>query len=773
MSALDNNEISTSQSEDDPSDPLLALFQTLKTDIRDAEQVREDWRKDAKDWYNMVAGHQWDEEDENLLRKQHRPPVSFNRVAPMVKAVCGLEVNNRQSIAYLPRQVGFSGPSEMITATGQWVRDECYAEDEESEAFRDCAICGEGWTETRMDFDEDPMGKIVKERIDPLEMGVNKGAFRANYVDARMIYRIREMDPDDVRALLNLPTSVLDEALDARWLPNTTTPIDGGKGNKRDYPNKTRAGLNGRTGPRKTVTIVQCQYWVREPVHVVATPNDQEPQMMSPDDFAKFKERADQINALADQQDAGMAALANPQPAPRIDYTAAQTTRKVYYQCFIGNQILDHEPLQMGLFQFSAMTGDRDKKKKYFYGMVKDMMDPQRWSNKFLSQTMHHVNVNAKGGLLAETDAFTNVKKAETDWADPTKIVWVKPGSLSKQKVKERTPIPLPPGLDALMTFAISSIRDVTGINLELLGQADREQAAILEQQRRQSAMTILATMFDSLRKYRKRDGKLLLHFIWLLPENTLVRVVDQGQTQYIPLIKQGLDLEKFDIIIDQAPSSPDQKQYIWSITAQILQMNILPAPAIIELLKYSPYPETVVQEIRNALGLDGQMPPDMLQQKLAQAEQALQVLENELKQALTAAHSKETQENLDTLRLKIEEYKAQTDRLNAEWQARVKLATSVVSAHASGASAGGASAAGGAPSSAPPVGDPNFDQLPDLSTIGGDLGTGAPASGAQPSPLEQKVDQLANMMQQLISNLQPQVGAVPPPPADSAQEQQ
>jgi hypothetical protein len=40
-----------------------------------------------------------------------------------------------------------------------------------------------------------------------------------------------------------------------------------------------------------------------------------------------------------------------------------------------------------------------------------------------------------------------------------------------------------------MQEFSISSIRDVTGVSVEMLGLADREQAASLEYQRRQSAM--------------------------------------------------------------------------------------------------------------------------------------------------------------------------------------------------------------------------------------------------------------------------------------------
>jgi hypothetical protein len=103
MSALENQDRPL-QSEVDDSDPLLARFQRLKKDINAAESDRNKWRKVARDWYDMVANHQWSEDDERILREQNRPPVSFNRVAPMVKAVCGLEVNNRQSVVYLPRQ---------------------------------------------------------------------------------------------------------------------------------------------------------------------------------------------------------------------------------------------------------------------------------------------------------------------------------------------------------------------------------------------------------------------------------------------------------------------------------------------------------------------------------------------------------------------------------------------------------------------------------------------------------------------------------------------
>jgi hypothetical protein len=117
MSAIEDSQVRPLQSEvDDGQDPLLSEFQRLKREIIEAERERNGWRKEADTCFDYVAGHQWSDEDKTELAEQHRPAITFNRTAPLVKAVCGLEVNNRQGIIYLPRQVGQSGVNEMITA---------------------------------------------------------------------------------------------------------------------------------------------------------------------------------------------------------------------------------------------------------------------------------------------------------------------------------------------------------------------------------------------------------------------------------------------------------------------------------------------------------------------------------------------------------------------------------------------------------------------------------------------------------------------------------
>lgn len=674
------------------ADDTLDDFTRLKRWVIQGHRRRSKFREEAIRAFDFVANHQWSDEDMKTLDDQHRPAVTFNRSAPLIDAVCGLEVNNRQTVAYLPRTMDNVGIDEARTNVVKWIRDECFAEDEESQAFRSLAIAGEGWTETRMDYGVDPKGKVVEEFIDCLEMGTNSGSQRANYMDARMIYRVRLMEKEDAKAMFD--DDYNEEALHADWMNEGIIPTDGGEGNKVDYPTHTRAAVESELGGRRKIKIVQVQWWDLEPYVMVAEDGNPDLQELSPEDFATYQQRVAQMqqmdqanlaNHVAATQvhsaqmvahgqaitagaiDPLTAPPAGPGPAPQPtapSYKHVDVKKRCYYQAFLGKGLLQKEKMAIQGFQFKCMTGKWDRRDRIFYGMLRDMFDPQMWANKWLSQTMHIMNTNAKGGIMAETDAFVNVKKAEDEWADNTKIIWTKPGAISGNKIKERMAPPLPTGLGELMQFALSSLRDVTGVNLELLGQADREQAASLETQRRQAAMTILATLFDALRRYRKDQGRLLLQFSDLLPAGTLARILEKGQWKYIPMVKDRTS-EEYDVIFDETPSTPDQKQAIWQMTLSLLQSGVqFPPQVVITLLKYSPYPESVVAEISKSMGMDGTIPPEVLAEKLKQAEAALQVTGDQLVQAKKEADTAQQEVEVKGAKAAIDAYEASTARL-------------------------------------------------------------------------------------------------------------
>src|ERR1700686_3030820 len=138
------------------AEPVDEQFEEFKLWFRSARDTSHKWRIEAGECFNFVAGNQWDDNDREILRLANRPCIVFNRVGTVVDSVAGLEVTNRQEVRYIPRQLGASGVNDLLTSAGKWCRDECNAEDEESDSFLDLIICGEGVTETRIDYDMDP-----------------------------------------------------------------------------------------------------------------------------------------------------------------------------------------------------------------------------------------------------------------------------------------------------------------------------------------------------------------------------------------------------------------------------------------------------------------------------------------------------------------------------------------------------------------------------------------------------------------------------------------
>lgn len=661
----------------DEAKDRAALFARLKGWVRASLDEHTDWYKEAEECFGFVAGRslngkgQWPGESWQEMLDSGRQPIEFNRIGPIVDAVCGLEVNNRQEVKYLPRTSGDVAVNERLSSLGEWARDEAHAEDEESDMFRHAVICGRGATETRIDFGEEPTGKIVIDALDPLECGVDPASKKPCFADRRYAWRYRDIATDEAEAMF---PGLVPSTLNATWAAVADTK-DGGEGNKSDYPDETRAGLND-SRPPKTVRIVQIEWWERESVHLVAKPDAQEPEEMSSEAWAAVEEEATAAGWRAEKVD-----------------------RRRYRKAFLGrNGILDEQDIKG--FQINWTTGRFDRNKGYHYGIVRPMRDPQMLSNKTLSQVLHILNTNAKGGLLMEAGAFRNPKDAEKDWSNPAKNILLTEGGLDK--IKERTAPAMPPTLATLQEFSLSSIRDVTGVSVEMLGLADRDQAASLEYQRRQSAMTILASLFNGLRHYRKLQGRTLLHALAMLPPGVLVRVLidpevamqeyaqammqwqqqaqqaqQQGQQpppppeppgkEFMSTTKRGEAFDpakfglnedaRFDVVVDETPSSPNQKDATWAAIQPFVPG--LPPKALSIALKYSPLPETAAKELGDAIAEASEPPPipPEVQQAIEQGKARIGELEQENGQLKSDAQTEQA-------KVQVQAFDAQTKRI-------------------------------------------------------------------------------------------------------------
>jgi hypothetical protein len=560
------------------------------------------WRTTARESFNFVAGRQWDEQDRALMEENNRIPVTFNRIETTIDAVSGAEIMGRQEVTYLPREVNDSGLSDVLSQGAQYVRQQCDAEDEESDAFRDCLICGIGVTQTRPSYDMDPDGEIIIERIDPLEVSFDPGSVKANFADARYLRRKTRMSREECEALFGDYEDYGPVGGDDNT--DTQDPII-------DNPRDQYAVGDYIDPESSEIEVAEYQWFDEESFYRIPTPQGE-----------------------VELDEAALAEI--EQSDPMIYEKAVRQTRRIYRRAFrVGGRVKDPQDIASKAFTYIAITGKRDRNHRTYYGLVEPMKDPQRFANKFLSSMIDQYVKSAKGGVMMEARSVDDIRGFEESWAKNDAVTLVPDGALSNPngaRIQQKPVTQISPVLPALLEYAVSSIRDVTGVNLEVLGMADRQQAGVLEHQRKQAAYGILAAFFNSQRRYRKMQGRLLLTQMQLyLPESALYRIVgDDGEANYVKIAYQP-NL-KFDVIVDEAPTSPNQKERTFAILTQMLPLlqsapPEIQGPVAAEVLKFSPLPASTATKIGQLINQPQQPSPEQqMAQQMQMAGQEQQI---------------------------------------------------------------------------------------------------------------------------------------------------
>ena len=573
------------------------LAERVQEHLRQAKNAQDAWRTEATECYGFVAGEQWSAEDKGYLAEQQRPVVTFNRVGPIINMVSGQEINNRQSVRYIPRTVGESRVNELLTAAADWVRDECDADDEESDAFLDAIITGIGCTETRLAYDTDLDGKIVIERVPPLELYYDPTSTKQNLSDARWIVREKVMARSQAEEMWpgkDFESADIDDEVEQ--------PVDiveaafyrGNQADKGEFLSDS-------------VRIVEYQWWEMEHVTRMADP---------------------QTGQLVTIPQAKFALVEQAAKAAGIKFVKQK--RRIYRRAFLsGDTVLETGDCpDPASFTYKFITAQRDRKSRSWYGLVRPLMDPQRWANKFFSQVLNILNSNSKGGIMAEADAFLNPRDAEQDWASPDSITMLAPGGAAK--IQPKPIVEIPAAAQQLMSYAIQSMTDVTGVNQALMGVETAQNPAVLENTRKQAGIMVLSYLFDSLKRYRKEHGRLLLYLIQhYISDGRLVRIVGPSSAQFVPLIHQpGVD--RYDVIVDEAPTSPNVKERTWAILVQMMPMLMkMPAPPQLwaQMLAYAPLPETLKEQITQILNQPQPPNPDVIEKQNAAKNQEAQAM--------------------------------------------------------------------------------------------------------------------------------------------------
>lgn len=578
------------------------LLTQFREDKKEAREGTNQWRRQALKAYRFYHGDQWDQGDLKVLFDQNRPAITFNRIKPFVQVVVGTMIQSRGVPKYLPRETSDRPRSDLFNNAAMWARDSGSYEHYETKAAKDMLICGQGVTDERVSYENGIIaGTMVKERIYPLEVFTDPGSVQMNRLDARYHFRCKHLSKRDFQDFFDEDprtigvghedmTIVYQDYYDDDAFKRYTgkyTAFEYQYRQKEKYfwtPNPAfnpEAAMNqGLIGadPQQLRQLEQefgtdfglaIGEFAEKPIEIEIAQefarrfgkNIEEPVFaMTPKEYKVYRS----LMAEADK-----------------DFMAKEAKRWQYYQAFIaGEKVMSHEksPVPDG-FSFKFMTGDYDDERGLFYGMVDAMIDPARYANKAFSQHLHILNTNPKGGIIAERGVTDNPAKLEKQYAKHDSVVWVKDGAISKGKLKDKAQPTQATGFELVLNIAQGAHREVTGVNLELLGQTDRQQAGVLEATRIQQGMTVLAEYLDSMKLYLKESGKATIHHLREMTSNVdglLFRIVGTDEGKYVRLFEDDI-APYYDIVVTDAPASPNQDAEDIRAISELLRTGVVP----------------------------------------------------------------------------------------------------------------------------------------------------------------------------------------------------
>lgn len=567
----DDKSLESYNAEQESDDDIVA---TVRKNIRKFRTHYSRWRIQAKLDYDFYAGNQWTSDEITTLEEQGRPPIVFNRIARTINCVTGLELQNRQEINCVPFGTEDNGLSDLANSAVKFVRNETDAEDEESESYEDVLICGLGGIYTYVDYEVDQDGKICEERIDPFMLAFDPASKKKNVEDARWKAIARKYTKDEFYetwpdADIGKEGGTLFDEADSSF-----------SNQHDDYDTDDVMTRNSDT--KGLIEVVYYQCYTLVPIYRVA---DIATDPMTGQQHEQIKELSeDDFNSIKDQIEAS-----------GLKYVK-QNKRQYHQYIIAGGELLEKSDAPIEGFSIEILTGLRDRNTNIWFGLCRLMRDPQRWANKWLSQIMHIINSNAKGGYLYETGSFKDPQQAEKDMARPDKNVEVNPNKLGNIIPKPQATIPS--DLNNLLQYAMQAINDTSGVSLELQGLVGHEQTGIVENSRKNAGVTVLAQFTNTLRKFRKAQGRTLISFIQnYISDGRLIRIDEKNGPKYVPLLKDKM-ATKYDIMIDDAPTSTNMKEKVFASMMQIMPLALqagIPIPP--EVLDYSPLPQVLIDD--------------------------------------------------------------------------------------------------------------------------------------------------------------------------------
>lgn len=596
------------------------------------------YRKQATEdvGYYVGGDYQWskdgDKTDLERLKKSNRATVSVNHIQAQVDILTGFERQNRFDMRLLAQGEEDEGDAKLMTWLLKFVREQGDFAAVESEAFEDGVIGGMSAVDTVIDWTEDPVnGKIGLDLLTPGEDVIwDPYWMKADLSDARYVIKFRTTFLADLAAQYPKHEAKIREAVRAG--AGTFKPgAPGGplsEFDARDAYGTVKAHAEEATLAKllydeasDTVLVLEPWYMEYESTWIVTN------------------QASGQVHEAETEAAARKVAASDPENLEAIERRRRVVKMGVVLP--VANMTLEEDatPYENDDQAYPIVVYIAKRKRDDIYGTVRNLKDPQRIENKRESHALDILARLANLRLMIFTGSVENEADAKNQTS--TEPLFLKPG--------HNPPAFLTPPIGELIRALTMEadrmkmvMREISGINTDLLGLKSDDSSGIAIARRQAQGQIISTIYFDNYRRFKRIVAQRVCRRIQQVfttervvrlttdtGEETMVKLnpVDlRGKTREEatrlqaeqpdllgpsrPKILRDVSALTYDVIISEAPSTPSMRQMELLGLLEVLKTVPGIAPDVIDILielMDLPHKPEILQRIKQRMAAMGQ----------------------------------------------------------------------------------------------------------------------------------------------------------------------
>lgn len=512
-------------------------------DFKVACEYKSKWIKESREDVGFALGKHWSGEAIKDLEDIGVLALTINKIHPIILTITGLESQNRTDYHAFPKGEEDSLKAEVTTNLLKHVMQESDGEFKQSEQFDEGIMAGECYLEPYLDYTSNMINPDLKwKKVSATQIFPSPKFMEYDLSDAKYCVKfsagltkddILSLYPDQENKIKNIAIGTIDTV---GW--NNLKAETGSIMQRQDnYQNEGEKNIGG---VEDEVTCDLIEYYYRKMVKKTYIVDFKLKRLVPVEDETKAQEY---INT-ANMTEPGSASI-------RTRYVP-----EIWMAGLVGNTILHDDrawsyPRWPGIpfipYFAYRRTADIKEKELLVKGVVRDLKDLNRELNKRRTQELRHLNQSANSGWEMEEGAVdpNEEENYRKFGASPGTILKHKQGRPKPEKI---IPTPLSQGHAQVSMEREKDIKEVSGINSDLLAMNESQASGRAIHLRTKQGLLLVQKLFDNNTRTKKMMGKFIISQLGeIFDTETVAKIMGEKwvlDNFGMPIMRDGVDLD-------------------------------------------------------------------------------------------------------------------------------------------------------------------------------------------------------------------------------------